>query len=304
MRRRALLSLFGAGAAGLAGCTDRLPAVGSGAPEESPDGSGGDPTDSPTDGPDVRRVEMGESAIVDKQMLRVANPRVRATVMQDASAWQSLAVPDGQFVVVDVTARGPVPEHRRDLTFGGTVDGEPTGDDPVLVAVDGAGGPFRPPDWEARRVAIPFPAASHERASVYWQVDDTTVRWPLDEATRQTLAAAPSFRVEELSARRVDGDVELTLAVANHGDRDARFQARVSFEAIHDASSAIAFDVPAGETASYEGVPRILEYHDIRTVTVQHPADGEAQRTELSVPAPERTATATPVSGEPTATGE
>lgn len=247
---------------------------------------------------------MGESAIVDKQMFRVANPRVRQTVMQDAGAWQSLSVPGGQFVVVDVTARGPVPEHRRDLTFGGAVDGDPTGGDPVLVAVDGSGGPFHPPEWEARRVAIPFPAASHERASVYWQAGDTTVRWPLDGSTREILAATPSFRVEELSARRVDGDVELTLAVANDGDRDARFQARVSFETIHDASSAIAFDVPAGETASYVGVPRVLEYHDIRTVTVQHPADGAAQRAELSVPAPEGTATATPASGEPTSAGE
>ncbi|WP_276259173.1 hypothetical protein [Haloglomus litoreum] len=286
MDRRALLSLLGAGGAALAGCTDRLPTGdGDGQPNESPDASpGGSPTDSPAS--DDRRVAMGESAVVDKQSLTVANPRVRPTVMHDAGAWQSLRVRDGQFLVVDVTARGPVPEHARDLHLGGAVDGEPVDGDPILVVEgDDPGGPRAPPEWEQRRLAIPFPAVSHERASVWWRVGDTTVRWPLGESLLSTLAAEPAFRVEELSTRRTaEDDVALDLTVANEGARDARFQMWVSFEAIHDASSAVALDVPAGGTATYADVPPILAYEGAEVVTAAFRADGESQRVELAVP--------------------
>jgi hypothetical protein len=298
MERRALLSLLGAGGAALAGCTSQLPAGSDGQPNESPDESpGGSPTDSPTS--DERRVAMGESAVVDKQSLTVENPRIRPTVMQDAGAWQSLRVPDGQFLVVDVTARGPVPEHARDLHLGGAVDGQPVDGDPVLV-VEGEdpGGPRAPSEWERRRLAIPFPAAAHERASVWWRVGDTTVRWPLGEATLSTLAAEPAFRVEELSVRPAGNDVALDLTVANEGDRDARFQAWVSFEAIHDESSTVTLDVPAGGTASYSDVPPILHYEGAEVVTTAFRAGGESERVELTVPPARGTATASDTPGD------
>jgi hypothetical protein len=129
-------------------------------------------------------------------------------------------------------------------------------------------------------------------------VGDTTVRWPLGQPTLSTLAAEPAFRVEELSARPVEDDVALDLTVANEGARDARFQAWVSFEAIHDESSAVALDVPAGGTASYADVPPILSYAGAEVVTTTFRAGGEGQRVELAVPPARETATASDTPGD------
>jgi hypothetical protein len=277
MQRRALLAALGAGAVGLAGCTDGLAGT---APDRT--------DDSPTD-PDTRRLEMGGDTVVSKQMLKVANPRVHPSVLRDAGAWRSLAVPDGQFVVVDVTTGGPMPDRPDGLDLRGTVDGEPVADgEPVLVAEDGAGGPFDPGQWDRRSLAFPFPAAATDRASIRWSVSGRTVRWPLGEAVRTALAAEPAFRLSEAGVRRVEEGVELALTVANDGARDARFQARVSFETIHDASSVVALDVPAGGTTSYRAVPPILTYDGIGTVTLSVREGGERRSRDLPVPERER----------------
>lgn len=241
---------------------------------------------------------MGESAIVDKHWVRVENPRVRPTVLHDASAWQRLRATDGQYLVVDVTTRGPVPNERREFDIAATVDGERVATDPIVVADEAPGGPSDPSEWENQSLAFPLPAASHERAAVCWQVAGTTVRWPLSESTLATLAAEPAFRIENMSVRRLDsGEVELSLRVANEGEREARFQAQVSFQALHDDSSVVAFEVPAGETASYQGVPPILEYQGVGTVTVWYRAGGKRHRADLSVPASDRTPTASRTTG-------
>jgi hypothetical protein len=300
VQRRALLSLCGTGVAALAGCTDQLPTSGD---DDQPDDQPSDsPADSPTNGSPTsgaRRVAMGESVTVDGATLRVEHPRVHPTVVQDASAWQSLRVPDGQFLVVDVTTEGSVPERLHEMTLTGSVDGKPLGDDPTLV-VEGEdpGGPYSPREWEQRRLAFPFPAESHEDVSVHWERGETTVRWTVGESLRAALANPPTFRVEEFSANRTDaGDVALDLAVANEGPRDARFQMWVSFEAIADASSIVSLDVPAGGTANYEAVPPILHYEGAEVVTVAFRAGGEEQRVELEVPPAHETATASDTSG-------
>jgi hypothetical protein len=291
MERRALLSVLGGSAAALAGCTDRLPSgdggdTGDDQPADSP---GDSPTGTPTPGRNERRVPMGKSTVVDKQMLKIENPRVRPSVIRAFGAWQSLHTDGGQYLVVDVTTGGPVPDHRDEVALRGSVDGEALDGGPMLVTTAGGGAQFEPAEWERQPIAFGFPVAEHDRASVRWQVDGTTVRWPLGDSIRAALAAAPAFRIESLDARRVpgetgDGAVELALRVANDGDRDARFQLQVSFEAIHDASSIVELDVPAGGTASYRDVPPILEYQGVETVTLNFRARGAQRRRKLSVP--------------------
>lgn len=232
---------------------------------------------------------MGKSTVVGKRMRRIENPRVHPSVIRAFGAWQSLHTDGGQYLVVDVTTGGPAPDHRDEVALHGSVDGEAIDGGPLLVTSGGGGAQFEPAAWGGQPVAFGLPVGEYDRASVRWQVDGTTVRWPVGDAIRDALAAAPEFRIEALDARRVpgetgDGAVELGLRVANDGDRDARFLLQVSFEAIHDDSSIVEMTVPAGGTASYRDVPPILEYQGIETVTLDFRAQGAQRHRELSVP--------------------
>jgi hypothetical protein len=231
---------------------------------------------------------MAETATGDGASVRVANPRVRRTVVQDNGIWQTLVGHEGQYVVVDVTTGGDVSERLSRMEMESVVDGEALDDGtPVLVVEGGPGNaPRDPPEWERRHIAFPFPTERHDSAAVQWQTGDSTVRWNLSEGVRETLAAAPGFHVKEPVAERRGDGVVVDLTVRNRGDRDGRFQALVSFDSIHDASSIVAVDVPASGSSGYEGTPPILDYFEHGTVTVSfHGADGMTRR-ELDVPEP------------------
>lgn len=289
MRRREALALLGAGAASLAGCTDGLPAGASPTPTESPAAT---PTESPTPA-GTRRVPMGGSVTVGDATVTVANPRVRKTVVQDNGIWQTLLVDPGQFVVVDVTTEGALPERFVDAPFRSVAGGDPLPDGEAVLTVEGEPGaaPRSPRKWDGRRVAFPFPADRPASAGVRWRAGDTDVVWDLPASVRETLAAEPVFRVENVGAVRRDGRVDLDLTVANEGDRDGRFMAWVSFQAISDASSVVEFGVPAGGSREYSDSPPILDYFEHGTVTVVLPTGDEGTRVELEVPEPRKTAT-------------
>lgn len=260
MKRRPMLALLGAGATGVAGCLGPSP----GSPSPA---SRGTPTPDAT-----RRVSMGRTVGVEGVSATVRDPRVRKAVVT-RGAHTFVVAAAGQYVVVDVTADGTVPDDHDAVDLRSAVDGAPLADADPIRTVGGSH-------------AFPFPAERHESAAVHRAAGGAEVYWELPRAVLEALATEPRFRVDDLSVPRRDGDLVLELTVANEGDRDGRFRARVSFEGF-SGGSVVEFAVPAGETRSYSGRPGgVLLYLDNDgggTLTVQFPGDDGLERLEHDV---------------------
>lgn len=216
---------------------------------------------------------MGRTVAVDGVRTTVRNPRVRkAVVVRGAHTY--VVVTDGQYVVVDVTTDGAVPDESAAVDLGATVDGTPFADgDPLRTVGDG--------------YAVPFPAERHESAAIRWATGESEVRWELPATVRETLTVEPAFRVVDLAVPRRDGGLVLEMTVANDGARDGRFVAQVSFEGF-SGGSVVEFPVPAGGTWSYTGragkILLYLENDGGGTLTVRYPVEDGLERLEHHVP--------------------
>lgn len=259
--RRAVLTALGSSLA-TAGCLSNPPAD--------------DAATTTAQSGDGRRVPTGTTVSVDGTTVTVAAPRVRTSVVSPGMAHRRVAATAGQYVVVDVTVDGAAPGRSLELDLWSSVDGTTVdGSDPLPTVAE-------------RAYAFTFPAARLDRAGIEWTPDDdaTTVTWTLPRSVLETLPRQPSFVVESVRVPRRDGRRTLALTVANEGDRDGTFRARVSFDGF-SGGAVVEFRVAAGESARYAGRPgdilTYLENHGGETVTVTYPARDGLATVERSV---------------------
>jgi len=230
-----------------------------------------------------RRVSMGQTVTAGDTRITVTNPRVRKAVVTSGMAHTRVVAQDGQFVVVDVLIDGNSPEETADLDLRSSVDGERrSGSDP-LASLEG----------EASSFAFGFPAGRHAAAAILHTADGSCIYWTLPTAIRERLALEPEFAIPSLEVPNNDGELTLDMSVANEGERDGIFRARVSLTG-YSGGSVVEFPVPAGESRTYTGRPGdillYLENRDGGTLTLEYPADEGLASIERSVALP-RTAT-------------
>lgn len=240
-----------------------------------------------------RRVPMGRTVTRDGTRLAVTNPRVRKAVASRGPAHTHLVADAGQYVVVDVTVDGEPPGPYANLDLRSAVDGRTLpGSDPLPTTTD-------------RGYAFSFPTARHGTAAVRWladtrdadggAADGRDVDWELPDSTREALALEPRFSVTDLRVPRRDGQFVLEMTVANDGDRDGRFAARISLESF-SGGHVVEFPVTAGGSETYAGRPGdillYLENQGGGVLTVQYP-DGDGLRTVERTVGGTGTATAT-----------
>ncbi|MFB6101244.1 MAG: hypothetical protein ABEJ73_01610 [Haloplanus sp.] len=207
--------------------------------------------------------------------MTVENPRVKKAVVSSGMAHTRVVAHDGQFVVVDVLIDGEPPDEVADLDLWSAVDGDPlSGSDPLPVA-----------DGEAA-YAFHFPAKRHDTAAVLHTTDESRAYWNLPPAIRQQLALEAAFAIPNLQVSNRDGQLTLDMTVANEGERDGTFKARVSLEGF-SGGSVVEFPVPAGESRTYTGRPDdillYLENQGGGTLTVHYPAAEGLTSIERSV---------------------
>lgn len=263
--RRELVAALGV-ALGSAGCVATPSRQSDGATEASPA--------TPTPSADSRRVSMGETVTVGDTSVTVGNPRVRKAVVTPGMAHTRVVANAGQFVVVDIAVDGETPEQPFDREFWSAVNGESQdGSDPL-------------PTTDAGGYAFTFPATRHDRAAIQWAADETDVFWSLPRAVLASLAAEPKFAVTAFRVPRRDGERVLELTVANEGERDGHFAARVSFDG-YSGGSIVEFPVRAGESETYTGRPGdvllYFENHGGETLIVEYPADDGLTSIERTV---------------------
>lgn len=264
--RRGVLATLGVSLVS-AGCLSSPPA------DQSNTTGGTSPTPTPASD-DGRRVSMGTTVTVGGTSITVENPRVRKAVVTPGMAHTRVVANAGQFVVVDITVNGTSPDQYFDRDFWSVVDGKTLqGSDPL-------------PTTDERGYAFTFPAARHDKAAIQWETDKSDVYWSLPQSVLETLAVEPKFVVTDFQVPRRSGELVLELTVANEGNRDGHFAARVSFEA-YSGGSIIEFPIPSGESKSYIGRPgKILLYfenHGGETLTVEYPADDGLTTIERTV---------------------
>lgn len=223
---------------------------------------------------------MGQTVTVGNTPLTVENPRVRKAVTSRGPAHTHLVADAGQYVVVDLTINGSTPESDLDLEFRSAVDGSARAEsNPISTTVE-------------KGYAFPFPAKQHDTAAIRWATDEKDVDWELSAETRETLALKPRFTVTDLQVARRDDQLSLEMTVANDGERDGTFKARVSL-AGYSGGTIVEFPVSAGESQTYTGRPEdILLYAENSgggTLTIQYPADEGLASIEQSVRLPETT---------------
>lgn len=265
--RRAVLAALGTPAIS-AGCLSSAPS------DESTETS--EPSPATTSPPDAsRHVRMGQTVTSAATHMTVANPRVRKAVVSPGMAHTRVVADGGQFVVVDVTINGEAPDRPVDLDLWAAID---------ETSLSG-GDPF--PTAEApEQYAFAFPATQHDTAAIKWATEQSDVYWDVPTPIVETLTQEPKFDVTEFQTLRRNGHRVLDLSVANNGERDGQFRARVSFEGF-SGGSILEFPVPAGEIRSYTGRPgKILLYfenHGGNTLTLQYPADDGLTTVERTV---------------------
>ena len=234
-----------------------------------------------------RTVGFGDPATIDGRTLTLANPRIRKGIVEDAGIWQDVRCGDGQFLVVDATTAGPVADRLPDIDLTSVV-GENEVVEDVFLTVEGRPGdaPRSPARWDQRRIAFAFPDDPPDAAAVRWRVAGETARWPLDADQRERLGVEPAFRLSAFEVVRAGEDVRVTLQVDNTGDREGRFLAKCSHERVEDASSVITATVSPADSASYSGVPRILQgiADAAPTVTLAYTGKDAVEHAERSLP--------------------
>lgn len=289
--RRRLIEAFGTAGVGLvsAGCLGQSEGATTDTPTETRTGTD-TPTATRTATPASRttttstttaadrdgRVPMGETVTVGDARMTVENPRVRNAVVVRGMAHTRVVAREGQFVVVDVLIDGEQLGERADLDLRSAVEGEELPEsDPLAPIVD-----------EPSSYAFPFPAERHDAAAILHATAESRIAWRLPATVRERLAAEPAFAVSGLRVPKRDGERTLELTVANEGERDGTFAARVSLEGF-SGGSIVEFPVHAGESRTYTGRPDdlllYLENQDGGTVTVQYPADDGLTTVERTV---------------------
>ena len=240
--RREVLVAAGASVASTVGCLGRRP----GASTATSTGS------TPAAGPWGTPVEVGGGTLV------LERPRVAKAIAEDAGIWQDLRCDDGQYLVVEATTGGSVPDRLGDLDLASVIGGEAVED--VALVVEGRPGdaPRAPSAWDRRTVAFSFPDGPLEGASVRWRGEGETARWPLGDGLRERLRVEPAFELRRFDVEPDGDDVRVDLSVENTGDRPGDFLAQVAFEAVEDDSSLVELSVPTDEVAEFRGVPPIL----------------------------------------------
>jgi hypothetical protein len=223
---------------------------------------------------------MGQTVTVGNTRMTVENPRVRKAVTSRGPSHTHLVANAGQYVVVDLTINGSTPEEPLERKLWSAVDGSARAEsDPISTTAE-------------QGYAFPFPAKHHDTAAIRWETDEKDVDWELSAETRETLAVEPRFTVTDLQVPRRDDQLSLEMTVANDGERDGTFMARVSLDGF-SGGSIIEFPVSAGESETYTGRPEdILLYAENSgggTLTIQYPADEGLTMVEQSVRLPETT---------------
>lgn len=277
--RRRLLKTLGTTGAMLvsAGCL----ANGESAPSGTSPG-----TDSRTPTPSSdgdRRVSMGQTVPIGDTRMTVKNPRVRKVVVTSGRAHTRVVAHEGQFVVVDVLIDGEPPDETAELALRSSVDSSPLPKSDPLSSLKG----------EPSSYAFLFPTKEHDTAAVLHTAEGARIYWNLPTTIRKSLAREPKFTIPNFQVQNRDGQLLLDMAVANEGDRDGTFNARVSLEGF-SGGSIVEFPVPAGKSRIYTGRPGdillYLENQGGGTLTVQYPADEGLTSIERIVQSP-RTAT-------------
>lgn len=224
---------------------------------------------------------MGETVPVGETRVTVENPRVKKAVVATGQAHTRVVAHTGQYVVVDVFIDGEPPETLTDFEFWASVDGTQLPESEPFPSRDGA-----------TAYAFLFPATQRNTAAILHTPDEARIYWELPRAIRETLPLEPTFTIETIEVPTRHGQHTLELTVANEGERDGTFAARVSLTGFSDGSI-IEFPVPAGESRTYTGRPGdILLYAENRgggTLTVQYPTTDGTARIERTVDRSETT---------------
>lgn len=219
---------------------------------------------------------MGQTVTVEDTSITVKNPRVRKAVVIEGMAHTRVVASAGQFVVVDVLINGEQPDETNNLNLWSSVDGD---------QLSGSG-PLRSLIGEPAAYAFSFPAKHHETAAILHSDENSRTYWSLPATVRNTLAREPKFTVPELEVLNHNGQLKLNMTIANDGERDGTFKARVSQEGF-SGGSVVEFPVAAGESHTYTGRPDdILLYLKNQgggTLTVQYPTDGGLTTIERTV---------------------
>lgn len=252
MRRRHVLVLASTATTSIAGCLE----------SRTPTGSDG------------HSRSMGETAEADDgTTVTVRDVTVRrlipSTSVGSATHVDVACLPGRQFAVVDADATGP--------------DGSADVDDVRLaLEVDGTRYPRPDEHWYWANIgpderpgvpAYPAPIAEASEAAVVWsRPDGDPARWPLADATVETLARAPSFEVTALRApdsMRRDDSIEAEFTVANRGERDGRFVAEFGAGPLSDhPERTVAVPTEAERTVSERFSPHTTEDTDEIAVTL------------------------------------
>lgn len=269
MRRRRYLGLVGTGIAGAAGCLGSPPATSTDSPTK---GHGEEPDTPPTPPwtprPDPTTLALGDPyESPDGWSVTLSNARVRKIALRVGAHIDPVAVPGGQYVLVDVV-----------------IEGNPngTGTEGVLpdpgwfvVTLDGAFTVDRGGFWAGRAgrpagsegtLAIPVRTATAERAAIRWRAAAEPVEWRLADAHRSAIARAPAFEVRTFSvpdAVEHGAEFDASLTVANTGERDGEFLAELGATTISDTPE-LRFDVSAGAVVDH-----------VEPVTPHYPADAQ-----------------------------
>lgn len=194
---------------------------------------------------------MGDAFVDGDRTVTVETAVVRRSVASMnvlSPAHVDVAAPaDAQFVACEVRTDGdPTPAVE---DFGVVADG---------AAVEGRAVGWWPasgPDGDLLRVAVEVPVGRYDRAAVAWRRPGAgTVQWALPRAQVRALGRVPAFDVLRFGVPDSvhEGEsIDVTLEVANVGDRDGRFLAELGAVVLSDVGE-VRFDVPAGESVSHE----------------------------------------------------
>lgn len=220
----------------------------------------------------------------------VTNPRLRKMVVLDFDIWGDVRVADGQFLVVDVSG---FPDDTREYPLDVTLDGErvaPGEERPFRMTgvVPPGAEPVNPERVGTHAAAMDVPARRVDAAAVVEPGLLDGGRWDLPESVVEALPRVPAFELRSVEATAVDGGVDLSVEVANTGDRTGVWLGQVSARSFNDVSEVFGLRVPVGETVARTVRPGILADYDPGDVTVQLFSTTDVERT---VTIPEPTAT-------------
>jgi hypothetical protein len=183
---------------------------------------------------------MGETARRGDRAVTVSAPRVQRTFVYDNSVWKAVkGRADSQYLLVGVATEGF--DRPKVSSFDVAVDGQRLDAD-VHAATGDAGVADGP-------VAFPVPVGAADRASVVWKRPLWSGdRWRVPVAVVEDLAAAPTFRLRDVTFSPADG---MDVAAANVGDRDGTFPVDISVPEAADVSHVATWPVPAGERRTH-----------------------------------------------------